>query len=120
YAAPFAAPLAYTGLGLLLIVNRMVKADDVEWAQWVLFLTLGGFVGNFVFSLTDHAQNGFFNPIEWVPVVASAVAIGFLLVPFLVRTTPAYLKLCVAVLVGEAVVGLAGFALHLAADLGHT
>src|SRR6185503_2389439 len=30
YAAPFAAPLAYTGLGLLLIVNRMVKPDDIE------------------------------------------------------------------------------------------
>ena len=27
YAAPFAAPLAYTGLGLLLIVNRMVEPD---------------------------------------------------------------------------------------------
>src|SRR5262249_20463094 len=26
YAAPFAAPLAYTGLGLLLIMNRMVEA----------------------------------------------------------------------------------------------
>ena len=33
-----------------------------EWAQWMLLLALGGFVGNFVFSLTDHAQNGFFNP----------------------------------------------------------
>ena len=62
YAAPFAAPLAYTGLGLLLIVNRMVEPDDIEWAQWVLLLALGGFAGNFVFSLTDHAMNGFFNP----------------------------------------------------------
>jgi len=48
YAAPFAAPLAYTGLGLLLIVNRMVKPDGSEWAQWVLLMALGGFGGNFI------------------------------------------------------------------------
>jgi hypothetical protein len=74
YAAPFAAPLAYTGLGLLLIVNRMVKPDEIEWAQWVLLLALGGFAGNLVFSLSDHAMNGFHNPAEWVPVVSSAQA----------------------------------------------
>ena len=28
FAAPFAAPLAYTGLGLLLLMNRMVSADS--------------------------------------------------------------------------------------------
>src|SRR5262249_27969249 len=28
YAAPFAAPLAYTGLGLLLILNRMVSVES--------------------------------------------------------------------------------------------
>ena len=64
YAAPFAAPLAYTGLGLLLIANRLVDARSREWPLWMLLLALGGFIGNFVFSLTDHAQNGFFNPIE--------------------------------------------------------
>src|SRR4051812_14059270 len=63
YAAPFAAPLAYAGLGLLLIANRLVAAGTIEWALWVLLLALGGFAGNFVFSLTDHAQNGFFNPL---------------------------------------------------------
>ena len=81
YTAPFAAPLAYTGLGLLLIMNRMVDADSAEWPRWVLLLALGGFVGNFVFSLTDHAQNGFFHATEWIPVAASAFAVGFLLVP---------------------------------------
>ncbi len=60
YTAPFAAPLAYTGIGLLLILNRSVDADSREWAEWVVFLALGGFVGNFIFSVTDHAQNGFF------------------------------------------------------------
>jgi hypothetical protein len=63
YSAPFAAPLAYTGLGFLLIMNRMVDPDTVEWAQWVLMLAFGGFVGNFVFSLADHAGNAFFNAL---------------------------------------------------------
>ena len=112
YAAPFAAPLAYTGLGLLLILNRLVDAHTLEWAQWVLLLALGGFIGNFVFSLSDHAQNGFFNPLEWLPVISSAFAVGFLLVLFLVRPTVAFLKLCAAVLGAQALVGLIGFALH--------
>jgi hypothetical protein len=117
YAAPFAAPLAYTGLGLLLIVNRLAGPDAIEWAQWVLLLAVGGFVGNFVFSLTDHAQNGFFNPVEWLPVLTSAFAIGFLLVPFMVRTDAAYLKLCALFLLVQAIVGLVGFGFHAASDL---
>jgi hypothetical protein len=115
YAAPFAAPLAYTGLGLLLIVNRMVGPDGIEWAQWVLLLALGGFAGNFVFSLTDHAMNGFFNPVECVPVVSSAFAVGFLLVPFLITVTRRFLICCAAVLSVQALVGLAGFVFHLRA-----
>jgi uncharacterized membrane protein YgdD (TMEM256/DUF423 family) len=117
YAAPFAAPLAYTGLGLLLLVNRLVEPETLEWAQWTLLLGLGGFAGNFVFSLTDHAQNAFFNPLEWIPVVSSALAVGFLLVPFLVRISVPYLWLCAAVLAVQAAVGVAGFLLHVAADL---
>src|SRR3982750_1993982 len=92
YAAPFAAPLAYTGLGLLLIANRMVDARTREWAMWMLLLALGGFAGNFIFSLTDHAQNAFFNPIEWLPVATGAFAIGFLVVPFFVGVAMPYLK----------------------------
>jgi len=117
YAAPFAAPLAYTGLGLLLIANRLVDPDAREWSEWMLLLALGGFVGNFVFSLTDHAQNGFYHPAEWIPVVASACAIGCLIVPFLVDVLAAYLRLSVAVLAGEALVGLLGFVLHAFADV---
>lgn len=117
YAAPFAAPLAYAGLGLLLIVNRLVRAETVEWGQWVLLLALGGFMGNFIFSLTDHAQNGFFNPAEWTPVVSSAFAVGFLLVPFATRVSASYLWLCAAVLFMQAVVGVAGFVFHAIADL---
>ena len=50
--SPFAAPLAYTGLGLLLIANRLVDPQSPEWAYWILLLALSGFIGNFVFSLT--------------------------------------------------------------------
>lgn len=117
YSAPFAAPLAYTGLGFLLIMNRMVDPETEEWARWVLLLTLGGFIGNFIFSLADHAGNGFFNPLEWVPVVASAIAIGFMTVPLIGRVSRPYIDLCAAILLIEAGVGLWGFVLHAAGNL---
>lgn len=117
YAAPFAAPLAYTGLGLLLIANRMLRVDSAEWAYWILLLALGGFFGNFVFSLTDHATNGFFRSVEWLPVVSSAFAVSFLLVPLLMRVERRYLVLCAAILLLQGVVGVLGFVLHLVADL---
>ena len=117
YAAPFAAPLAYTGIGLLLVVNRMVRVDSAEWAYWILLLALGGFIGNFLFSLSDHAINGFFRSIEWLPVVSSGFAVSFLLVPFVVNVTPKYLLLCAAILIVQGFVGVLGFALHFAADL---
>lgn len=117
YSAPFAAPLAYTGLGFLLVMNRMVDSESVEWAQWILLFTMGGFIGNFVFSLADHAANGFFFKVEWVPVAASATAIGFLCVPLLARVSRAYIDLTVALLLVEAGVGLWGFVLHTMGNL---
>jgi hypothetical protein len=117
YSAPFAAPLAYTGLGFLLVMNRMVDSELAEWAQWVLLMTLGGFIGNFVFSLADHAANGFFFKLEWVPVAASAIAVGFLAVPLLTRVSRVFIDACAAVLVLEAAVGLWGFFLHTSANL---
>ena len=89
----------------------------LEWAQWVLALTLGGFVGNFIFSLADHAGNGFFNPLEWVPVGASAIAIGFMAVPLFMRVSRPYIDLCAAILLVEAGVGLWGFVLHAMGNL---
>ena len=118
YSAPFAAPLAYTGLGFLLVMNRMVNPESLEWAQWVILLTLGGFVGNFVFSLMDHAGNGFFFRLEWVPVIASAIAVGFLTVPLLMRISRSFVDLCAAMLILEAGIGLWGFFLHTSANLG--
>lgn len=117
YSAPFAAPLAYTGLGFLLIMNRMLDPESVEWAQWVLMMTLGGFVGNFIFSLADHAANGFYFPLEWTPVVASALAIGFLTAALSARISRMYIDLCAALLLLEAAVGLWGFLLHAQANL---
>ncbi len=113
YSAPFAAPLAFGGLGLLVLLNRMVPADRVEWGQWVCLLALGGFAGNFVLSLADHAQNGFFNPLEWVAVVGAAVGVGFFTVGVL-RPGNGALRLSLwIVLALQATTGVLGFGLHL-------
>jgi hypothetical protein len=114
YTAPFAAPLSYVGLGLLLLLNRMERREGV-WAQWVVLLALGGFVGTFALALADHAQNGFFEWTEWVGVVASAFAVGFLLVAAF-RPVRATIRAS-AVVVGLAtLVGMLGFALHAMAN----
>lgn len=117
YAAPFAAPLAYTGLGFLLLVNRMVAPRSAEWARWVILMALGGFFGNFVLSLTDHASNGFFQKTEWIPVISSALATGFLIVPLLMTVTRRFMDLCLIVLLVQALVGVLGFWFHMEANL---
>jgi hypothetical protein len=123
YAAPFAAPLAYTGLGFLLIANRMVAPRSAEWARWIILLALGGFFGNFILSLTDHASNGFFAKTEWIPVISSAFATGFLIVPVITPVTRRFLDMCLVVMFGQAFVGVLGFWFHLRANLvepGHS
>lgn len=115
YAAPFAAPLAYVGVGLLAILVRMEPPGSPAFGPWVLMLALGGCVGNFALSILDHAQNGFFSRAEWIPVVAAAFGASFLLLAVL-RPHPAFLRLCFWVCGVEAVVGLLGFALHLVAE----
>jgi hypothetical protein len=117
YAAPFAAPLAYTGVGMLLLLNRFKPAPSPDWARWVVFLAMGGFFGNFALTLTDHAQNGFFHWTEWLPVASSAFAVAFLGVFFAVPVSARYVKACVAVVLLQAVVGVLGFTLHFLADL---
>ncbi len=118
YTAPFMAPLSFTGLGFLVLLNRQVPRASLDWGRWVLFLALGGFVGNFVLSLADHAQNGFFDLREWIPVAAAAFAIGFLFLLFLRPADRALRLVTLGVLAIQVVVGLAGFALHVVADLG--
>lgn len=117
YTAPFVAPLAYTGLGLLVIMIRMVTAPSVEWSQWVILLAAGGFAGNFVLSLADHAQNGFYNPAEWIPVIAAAFGLSFLLPACWPGAGRSFLRMASAVMVVEALVGLLGFYYHAHADL---
>jgi len=116
YTAPFAAPLAYAGLGFLLLVNRMVPEETEEWDWWVLFFALGGFLGVFVLALCDHAQNGFFHASEWWPVAASALAAGFLAMALADRGV-AFARICLGVLTLQALTGVIGFCLHVAADV---
>lgn len=114
YSAPLAAPLAYAGLGFLLLLNRHERPGTQTWCAWLVFFALGGFVGNFLLALLDHAQNGFFLPSEWIPVAASAVAIGFLGLA-LFESARVYFRITLAVLAAQVLVGLAGLGLHLAA-----
>lgn len=113
YSAPFAAPLSFTGLGFLLLLNRMVDPSLEGWAEWILVLTLGGFAGNFALSLADHAQNGFFFATEWIPVAAAALAVGYLLTLLARSVSRPFLRAGFWVMGLEAVVGVAGLALHL-------
>jgi hypothetical protein len=104
--------MAYMGLGCLLLMNCMIEHKSKEWAQWVLFLAMGGFAGNFALSLTDHAQNAFFHWTEWIPVISSAFAVGFLCVLLVIKTGRDFLGLSAGVLALQIVVGALGFALH--------
>jgi hypothetical protein len=112
YTAPFVAPLAYTGLGFLLLLDRMVDHRSLEWSRWVILLAAGGFVGNFVLSLADHAENGFFYPTEWIGVVAGGIAVGFLLASVIVFDGRLLLLLNLCLMVAQMVVGVLGFVLH--------
>ena len=98
-------------------MNRMVSARSVEWARWILLFAFGGFLGNFIFSLADHAVNGFFFPVEWTPVIASALAVGFLCIPLFMRVSEPFIRLCFGILLLEGVVGIWGFALHTIGNL---
>ncbi len=118
YTAPFAAPLSYAGIGFLLLLDRMVDARSLEWARWVVLLALGGFAGNFVLTLADHAQNGFFQPTEWIGVIASAWAVSTLLAVMVVYSNRPLVLLTLVVMLMQIVVGVLGFLLHIAANLG--
>lgn len=117
YTAPFIAPLAFTGLGFLLLLNRRIEQKSLEWEKWVLFFALGGFFGNFILSLADHAQNGFFSIYEWIPVISSGIAVGFLVVVLTAKCTDDFLKYCFYVMLIQIIVGISGFVFHLSANL---
>lgn len=117
YTAPFIAPLSFAGLGLLLIMHHTVHTESVEWGRWLLFMAFAGFLGNFALSLCDHAQNGFFNWREWIPVFTSAMAVGFLMTAVVGQGNLSFLRLCLVILGINGLTGLVGFYLHLSADL---
>jgi hypothetical protein len=113
YTAPFIAPLAYAGVGLLLLVNRMASQDSDDWSGWVVLLALGGFLGNFILSLADHAQNGFFEEREWIPVAAAAIAVGNLSAVVFLDRSPESLTICAWLLLLQIGVGVLGVYYHL-------
>lgn len=114
YSAPFVAPLAFAGLGFLLLLNRMVEHGSSAWGAWVLLLALGGWLGNFGLSLADHAQNGFFFVQEWIPVVSAALAAGWLATVFIEDVGRRFLHWALGLMALQAGVGLLGFWLHVA------
>lgn len=117
YSAPFIAPLAYTGIGLLVLLNRMVSARSREWGWWVITLTAFGFAGNFVLCLADHAQNGFFRSSEWIGVVAAAYTTAALIAVMIWPQSGGILRFAVGTLAVSGVVGMLGAALHLMGNL---
>ncbi len=114
YSAPFVAPLAFAGLGLLLLMNRRVPSEHLAWGRWVLFLAWGGFIGNFALSLADHAQNGFFYATEWIPVIASALAVGYFFALIIRPAQSGFIQLGYWILGLQVAVGIVGFGFHIA------
>lgn len=117
YTAPFVAPLAYTGIGFLLLLNRMVDRLDVEWGRWVVLMAAGGFAGNFALSVLDHAQNGFFLWQEWIPVVTAAFGFTFLAMLCVRPKDEALQRWTHWVMAMQLLVGILGFGYHLFANL---
>lgn len=117
YTAPFIAPLSFAGIGLLLIMRHTVDEESLEWGRWVLVIACAGFLGNFILSVCDHAQNGFFDAREWIPVCTSAMAVSFLMTAIARPRNASFLTLCVLILVLNALTGVVGFYLHLSANL---
>jgi hypothetical protein len=67
--------------------------------------------------LTDHAINGFFVWAEWIPVVSSALAVGFLAALLAREASGGFLLLAAGVLLVQILIGGLGFLLHIRADL---
>jgi len=83
----------------------------------VLVLALGGFGGNFVLALADHAQNGFFDWREWLSVIFAAIGIGALVPVTFMRTSFRFKQACAAVMLAQMLIAGVGFLLHARANL---
>ena len=64
-----------------------------------------------------HSVNAFAHAAEWIPVYASAIAIGFLAIAAARPSDTSILMFCALFLVVNALVGVVGCYLHLAADM---
>jgi len=120
YTAPLVAPLSYTGIGIVLVVNSIYDSKTDIWIKAILFCGWTGFVGNFILSLADHAQNGFFHISEWVPVISSAIAVGVFFPLFIYKPTKNLLLGCNIALVLQFIIGIMGFILHFEANINAT
>jgi hypothetical protein len=96
----------------------MVGARTVERARWVTLLAPGGFVGNFVLCVCDHARSGLVRPEEWTGVVAAAAAAGALVAILIIYDNRPLLRLGFAVMPAQVAVGLLGASWHVRADPG--
>jgi len=117
YTAPFAAPLAYVGLGTLLLINRLVPSHEPAWGRSIVLAGSAGFLATLAMAFFDHAQNEFYYATQWIPVFSSALAVGFLAIAGLAKPQRRFLDVCFAVVAIQVVVALGGFYYHLAANL---
>jgi hypothetical protein len=60
---------------------------------------------------------------EWIPVISSAFAVGFLIIPLVTGVTCRFLDACLVVMLAQASIGVLGFWFHMQANLiepGHS
>lgn len=120
YSAPIAAPLAFSGLGLLAwVANRGKDLAGLDCRSIALALVGWGFLGNAVICLMDHEQNAFFFPSEWIGVAAGLFA-GCVCLEISFRKTLDVPEIWIVegVFGLVALVGVLGFAFHLHGGLG--
>jgi hypothetical protein len=117
YSAPLIAPLSYAGLGFLLLAAEHAPGP-VQRGRMLQLLSGLGFFGNFALCLLDHAQNGFWAPVEWASVAAGALG-GFALTTaaLLPHETSGERRFVWGTLGLMTLVGLLGASLHLRANL---
>ena len=58
-----------------------------------------------------------FAKTEWIPVISSALATGFLIVPLVLTVTRRFMDVCLIVMLTQALVGVLGFWFHMQANL---
>ena len=116
YSAPFIAPLAYGGLGFLYLINR-IKLSDTKRIRLILLVATLGIVGNFLLSLFDHAQNGFYYATEWIPVIVSAWGVAVLLPLCFGLVNKLQIQIAYMTMLLQIAVGFLGFFYHFMANI---